>query len=309
MLSRGLDPNRPWLILLGGVLPDFIGRSGAILSDVVAVDWFRHYSLGCFHTPFMLFLVSLWIAILFPAQSTGETGRNFCYVYLGSLLHIFMDMLEVKIPGFGEHFWFPFSAKVFQLNWLEPHSFWYYALYALMLLAIVSWLRYLTKTQTVSLLPGGKAWLLHWKQESCLKKVIWLCLTVSIVLIPFYAHNYFVKHNAGYIQFLYSPEQWEGKEVGLRGSKVISPNVLEEYPHRFTIVTDQSLTVGQWVSVYGTYRNQRIEVTKLQRELWAGYKCGLSLVGLVLVISGYMWSLIAKGKFQKSRRSFEQPPR
>lgn len=290
LLSRGLDRHRPWLILLGGVLPDFISRLNAVLGDALTLNWFYNYSLGCFHTPFMLILVSLWIAILIPAQTTGETGSNFAYIYVSSLLHIFIDMLEVKIPGFGEYLLFPLSAKTFQLNWLSTHSSWYFVFYAFMLVALVSWLRDLIKFRTVSLLPGWKVWLLHWRQQSRSRKIVWLFLTVSIAIMPFYAHDYFIRHNAGYIQFRYSPEDWEGKKVGLNVSKVVSPNILEEYPFQFKIATDQSITVGEWVSVYGTYRNQQIEVIELEREFGARYKICLSLVGLLLVILGLVWS-------------------
>lgn len=103
------------LFFVGTILPDLLGRT----PFVVIADFFERYDcylgwfLAIFHSPFVLILVCLLISFLFE-----ETLRRhvFKLLFLGSALHLGLDMLQKTFtPSSGYLWFFPFSFKSFNI--------------------------------------------------------------------------------------------------------------------------------------------------------------------------------------------------
>ena len=99
---------------------------GALAPDLLAKIHLVYYYLGInpgilfssFHTPLMLFLVSLLLAPLFLYDSI-----KFLIAFnIGSVSEILSDLTMKHFTISGSRLFFPFSMKNYTLNWIWPEQ-------------------------------------------------------------------------------------------------------------------------------------------------------------------------------------------
>jgi len=262
---------RPWgkrdlrFFLLGALLPDFFARLESLALDLLQVNFFADYAIGAFHTPLLIFLLSALLALF-----SSQPKRCCRLIFSGGLFHLFLDMLESKVAHFGEYLLFPFSYRLFQFNLLPPTGTWLYVIwgFSLLILLYAAW----EKKENILCLRPKASW----------PKV--LGLLTLILLIPWLTSPIFEAHNAGYGQFLEDPAAFEGQQVSLYVSQVVSedPLTVAELSRRFPLVTSRRFKKGEWISLEGIYRQGKIYPRRIQRELGVAAKSLLSLPALLL---------------------------
>lgn len=263
LLYRPISRKDIRLFLLGAILPDFFSRVVSILEDVLHLGWPRHYQLEVFHTPLMLLLVAVVVA-LFNTNFLRCLGL----VFGGGLLHLLLDMNDTKLAGFGQLLLYPFSYKTYQLNLVEYQGWGYHLVVIGLFILLIS---HIPETRSN---PSAFR----------LQRIGWAVPILALILIlPYATWQQFWQHNVGYIVFRHYPERFENKEVAIHFSRVISskPLIVEEYERRFELVTDRQFQADDWISVRGIYRKgkiypQRIKLESGTEKLW------ISLVGLLL---------------------------
>jgi hypothetical protein len=271
LLCRSIDKEDVSLALIGAVLPDLISRFEVVLIDIFHLYIFDDYSFSSFHTPFMLAFLCTAIALF-----TVRVKRSFAVLFGFSMLHLFLDMLEVKVPAFGAFLFFPFYIRPFSFNLFEFKGIGYLLTYSLFLLILLTALKKRRRIPKI-----------RWT----IKNLKWaLPIILFTLTFPFKAALIFRDNNAGDIHFLINPQNWDGKKVNLHVSRVISsdPVVVEENKHQFEIVTDRKFREGDWVSVYGTYNKGKITPEIIIREMGTYQKSFLSGMGLLFLIGFFL---------------------
>lgn len=95
--------------LIGSLLPDLLGRVPCYLTKKDL-----YWIVAPFHSPLMLAPVCYGIAMLF--KNMKERKNIFKYLFSGSLLHVFCDLLQVQF-GSRKYYYvlFPFSKRSIQI--------------------------------------------------------------------------------------------------------------------------------------------------------------------------------------------------
>jgi hypothetical protein len=267
LLSRRISRQDVSWALIGSILPDVVSRIEVILIDFLHIFFLGDFSFGSFHTPFMLACLSAAVALL-----TIRPGRTFAVLFGFSMLHIFLDMSEVHVPGFGVLLLFPFSYNAFSFNLLHFKGIANLTVYGLFLLVLLQ-----------SFIHKHTFPNIRWSA----RRFAWsLPIFFFLALFPFRASRMMFEHNVGYIQFLKTPEVWEGKKVGLHVSRVVSlnPAVVDEAGNLFEVETDRDIRKGDWISLYGTYRKGKITSEIIIPEMGSFKKSLFSAVGLLFLI-------------------------
>jgi LexA-binding, inner membrane-associated putative hydrolase len=114
------------IFLLGSVTPDLLTRPFYFFFK----DNLFFY-LAPLHTPFGLLL----FAVLF-SQFFQQRFRVFCYFFSGIILHLIMDLFQIKIYPDGYSWLFPFSTRTFNIPLFWPERSLYF-LFLLMILFII----------------------------------------------------------------------------------------------------------------------------------------------------------------------------
>jgi len=268
LISRRLCREEISLALIASIFPDVISRIEVVLFDFFHFYSLKSFSFDCFHTPLMLACLSAAIALL-----TTRPIRIFTILFGFSLLHLFLDMLEVHVPGFGVLLFFPFSYHAYSFDLFYFRGVGYLVVYGLFLLLL---LRALFHPYPSSKVCWSRR---YWK---------WALPFIAFnVLFPFYASTLTLEHNVGDTQFLRAPVKWEGKKVSLHVSRVISsrPVIVEEYGNQFEVVTDRDIKEGEWISLHGIYKEGKIIPEIIIREIGSIKKSLLSGVGVLFLIA------------------------
>jgi hypothetical protein len=263
LLYRPISRKDIRLFLLGAILPDFFSRGTSILEDVFHLVWPRYYQLEAFHTPLMLFLVAVFVA-LFNTNFLRCLGL----VFSGSLLHLVLDMNDTKLAGFGQLLLYPFSYKTYQLNLVNYQGWGYYLVVICLFILLISHVPELRINSSTFRL----------------QRIGWAIPMLALILIlPYATWQQFWRHNVGYIVFRHYPDRFENQEVAIIFSRVISdkPLVVEEYNRNFELVTDRQFQTEDWISVRGMYRQGKIYPERIKLES-GREKIWLSLIGLLL---------------------------
>ena len=126
LLKKAVAPRRYMVpFLLGATLPDMLTYIPLIVSGFLPLRsmplWVN--AIPFFFFPFhgiVTFTLFSWIlALLFPTEARKGIFLN---LELGGLLHIFMDLLQVKHGEDAGYLFFPLSGKSFALGWIETES-------------------------------------------------------------------------------------------------------------------------------------------------------------------------------------------
>lgn len=118
LFAEAFDVPKKSIVLFGAILPD-------IFPKLVLLRLFTPLPLGdlgflkAFHTPFVLFLVIMLIALLFRYNYL----KIVLWLSLGAVTHFFADSLLKHFTG-GVNLLFPLSLEHYTLNLVWPnHSF------------------------------------------------------------------------------------------------------------------------------------------------------------------------------------------
>jgi len=260
-------------IFLGAVLPDVFSRVDSVLMDIFKIEWHKHYTLDVFHTPFVMCLMALIIALL-----TDRVIRTWLLVFGASLFHIFMDLCEAKLPGYGQLLLYPLSYKTYGLNLFHNGSAAYYSM-LIVSFGLILWHVRESRVTESHIRPKG---------ITPGRLVLAGILVAFICSLPYFSWQKFIDRNVGYELFFRHPEQFENQEITLHFSEVVSakPLKIKEREYVFEVVGINGLKSGDWVSVRGIYRNGKVFAEEFQQEDGL-HKIWFSLVGLV--IFPFLW--------------------
>jgi hypothetical protein len=263
LLYRPVSRRDMRLLLLGAILPDVCSRTSSVLEDVFHLEWPKFYQLEALHTPFILLLMAVLVSLF-----NINFFRCFGLVFGGSLLHLILDMSQTKLPGFGQLLLYPFSYRTYQLNLVNYQGKGYYLAVIFFLVLLIFHLRE----------PRSNP------SDFRLQRIGWAVPLLGLILLmPYITWQQFWQHNVGYTVFRYHPERFEGKQVMLHFSRVVStePLIIEEGERRFELVTEQRFRPDDWVSVIGIYKQGKIYPRLIKPEL-GRIKIWISLVGMLL---------------------------
>lgn len=121
ILAWGLAGRRPAprapLFVAGNMLPDVLCRVPAIVmgevdSKLLTLPRGLLYGWEPLHQPLGLAFAALALSQLFPP---GQRRRTWGLLYLGALLHLFMDALQFH-EGAGQLLLFPLSTQPFEIG-------------------------------------------------------------------------------------------------------------------------------------------------------------------------------------------------
>lgn len=127
LLAWGLAGRRPAprapLFVAGNMLPDVLCRvpaiaMGEIDRKIVALPQGLLYGWEPLHQPLGLAFAALAIAQLFPP---GERRRTWGLLFLGALMHLFMDALQFH-EGAGQLLLFPFSLQPVEIGCMSSEA-------------------------------------------------------------------------------------------------------------------------------------------------------------------------------------------
>ncbi len=260
-------------IFLGAILPDVFSRVDSVLMDVFNTEWHKHYTLGVFHTPFVMCLMALVIALF-----TDKVIRTWLLVFGASLFHIFMDTCETKMPGYGQLLLYPLSYKTYNLNLFRNGSAIYYILLTVSFGLIIWHIRESRVTESC----------IRFKRITPARLFLAGTLMTVICSVPYFAWQSFIDRNVGYELFFHHPERFENREITLHFTEVVAvePVKIKERKYVVELVGTNGLKVGDWVSVRGIYRKGKIFPEEVRAE-GGLHKIWFSLLGLVML--PFLW--------------------
>lgn len=267
LFSRRICREDLSLALIGSILPDVISRIEVILFDFLHLFIFKDFSFRCFHTPFMLACLCMAVALL-----NIRPARTFTILFVFSLLHLFLDIIQVSVPGAGVLLFFPFSYKDYSLNLFNPKDPGYLVFFVFFL-SILLWSLFHAPPS-----PSG-----HWSKQ----RLKWIPpILLFLIIFPFYASHTMFKHNIDSAQFLDNPDLWEGKNVYLHVSRVISSNPVrvEEGGKHFEVITTLRIREGEWISLQGIYSKGKIVPNIIVPNMPPLRKAFFSVIGFLYLI-------------------------
>lgn len=113
ILAELFSVNKKSLVALGALLPDMISKLGVALFYLKINNLF---SFGVFHTPFIIFLVSILIASLFRHSKI----KTVSFIALGMLSHFLLDLTMKHFASLGVRLLFPLTMYNFSFQLIWP---------------------------------------------------------------------------------------------------------------------------------------------------------------------------------------------
>lgn len=120
ILAELFSIRKKSLVLLGALLPDLVPRLGLLFFYL---GFKSHFSLGAFHYPVVCILATVPIALLFKYNRT----YTIISLNIGVLSHFIIDITQRHFKA-GMPIFFPFSTKLYTLNWFWPEQAAFYFL-------------------------------------------------------------------------------------------------------------------------------------------------------------------------------------
>lgn len=120
------------LVLLGTIMPDLLLKL-VLLRLFIRIPNINYGVLSAFHTPFVLFLVSLLIAPLFRY----DYKKVVLWLNLGALSHFLADATLKHLSETGVRLFYPLSYNTYTLSLIWPnHSYLLMMFFLLVYIAI-----------------------------------------------------------------------------------------------------------------------------------------------------------------------------
>jgi len=264
--KRWLEAGLSYLIL-GAVLPD-MARFSVVLFNFLDIQTTPFGFFEAFHTPFIMAIMAFAIALL-----TKRKARVFSMVFMGAMLHLFCDILEPRIGG-GIILFYPFNYREFIVPVFGAPNTFVNPLVNIASMFILFKLYRSSKYEKVAFI--GK------RNMRVSASLVMLCVLLAYATMPV-----FLEKNVHSSMFIHNPKAFEGKHVVLHVNKVISenpPTVFVRKGRVFKLKLKESLRVGDWVSLEGTYHRGVITVSKIFVDITPLEKALYSIIGLVFLL-------------------------
>jgi len=126
ILAEVFNVRKKSLVVLGAIAPDLLSKFHLIY---VYFSLPSTISFVSFHTPLMLFILSILIAFLFRYDKL----KTILFFNIGALSHFLSDLTIRHFAGIGTRLFFPFTNKNYSLNLIWPEE----SLYVLIVSLIV----------------------------------------------------------------------------------------------------------------------------------------------------------------------------
>lgn len=137
ILAEIFNIKKKSLVVLGAILPDLLSK----LHLIYLYFWIPlQISFISFHTPFMIFMLSLLISPLFMHNQL----KTVLFINLGSMSHFLSDLMIKHFTVSGTRMLFPFSNQNYTLNLIWPEQ----SIYVLVLCSLIYALIKLAKKDT-----------------------------------------------------------------------------------------------------------------------------------------------------------------
>lgn len=126
ILAELFNIKKKSIVVMGALLPDLLSKIHLIYY-YFGISPFIFFS--SFHTPLMMFLLSLLLAPLFIYSSS----KFLISFNIGSMSHMISDLTMKHFTVSGSRLLFPFSMKNFTLNLIWPEQ----SIYVLIVLLMI----------------------------------------------------------------------------------------------------------------------------------------------------------------------------
>ena len=103
------------IFVIGSILPDVFTR----IPGIVLQEFFHlpvYYFLGAFHTPVGILLICYLLSFAFTQP---ERKITFFYLFLGAMVHFFIDLMQRQFHEGIYMPYFPLSLKTIQWGWFD----------------------------------------------------------------------------------------------------------------------------------------------------------------------------------------------
>ncbi|MBI4977672.1 MAG: hypothetical protein HZC28_09330 [Spirochaetes bacterium] len=268
------------LMLLGAVLPDAWMPLHIAASDLVSMSGnsFMLYTVP-WHTPFMMLLVSLVIALF-----TRDVLRSWLVLSAFSLLHILFDSFVLHYGIYIIHA-YPFYYRPLYRGFIPFNAAMLYAApFVLLPSFVLIWKRHVP-------VP-----IFTWSWKRVLPAAV---LVALVAVLPLVTRQRLVDSGYHYLKFYENPASFEGKRVAFCISRVTSvdPLTVLEMGGRYMLDTagkDYGLKKGNVISFDGVYTNGVVRVGTVAKYE-PRTKSFMSLFGLAFLGMLFLRSLRLRG--------------
>jgi hypothetical protein len=268
-------------LLLGALLPD-VTHFSILLIDYLgwpAIPTFVY--LAPFHSLLIVSLLAGAVALL-----SERSWPVFWLIEAGAASHFVLDDLEGAI-GCGSTTFYPFYfGKPLDL-WPADGTF---AGLLLLVGVLGCGAALISRARHACAEPGA-----DWSPRISRRRGLGAALLVAGALVlPWLTRQTLIERNAYYLAFFTDPPAWQGATVELCFSEIVAadPPVVEEFDARLPIVAgpegwsgdERPLTVGDWVSLRGVYRDGALRPTLLVHHQKSSDVLLSALAGAIFVL-------------------------
>lgn len=134
ILAELFNIKKKSLVVLGAIMPDLLSKSHLIY---IHLGISPSLSFVSFHTPFMMFLVSIFIASLFRYNKL----KTILFFNIGSMSHFLSDLTMKHFTTVGTRLFFPLSNQNYTLNWIWPEQSIYILIVSLIVYLIIRFVK------------------------------------------------------------------------------------------------------------------------------------------------------------------------
>lgn len=134
ILAEIFSIKKKSLVVLGALLPDLLSKGHLIYLHLGMAPSF---SFVPFHTPAMIFLISLLIAPMFRYSKS----KTIFLINLGALSHFLSDLTMKHFAIIGSRLFFPFSMSNYTLNLIWPEKSIYILIASLMIYILIRFIK------------------------------------------------------------------------------------------------------------------------------------------------------------------------
>lgn len=115
ILAELFNARKKSIVILGALAPDLLAKSFLVYLYLRIPQTF---SFAAFHTPIMVFLLSVLITPFFKFDSI----KTILYFNIGSFSHFLADLPIKHFTELGTQFFYPFSDKGYSLDLIWPEQ-------------------------------------------------------------------------------------------------------------------------------------------------------------------------------------------
>ena len=134
ILAEVFNIRKKSLVVLGAIAPDLLSKFHLLYLHLGLQS---PISFNLFHTPFIVFLISILIAPLFKYNKL----KIILFFNIGAMSHFLSDLAMKHFTVIGTRLFFPFSNSNYTLNLIWPEQSIYILIVSLIIYIIIKFVK------------------------------------------------------------------------------------------------------------------------------------------------------------------------